>query len=212
MQERRGGGRIFFPERGRTAAKGRALCRRCPVASECLDLALARGEGFGIWGGTSGETAPSPATQKGGPPEAEAPQALSLWRTSCGSGLVLDALRTASVDGMKHRSRTACSKRAAGRGKSSPLESHVREVKKGPGPAKHKKAQVGLCAPKRTHNPLVAGSSPAGPTFPTTRGRVVPPGGRGGDAGPRSGLSSRSRGSSSTGAPRVTRRLGYPRP
>ena len=45
--------RIFFPKRGQSANEGRALCRTCPVAQECLELALSQGEAFGIWGGTS---------------------------------------------------------------------------------------------------------------------------------------------------------------
>jgi WhiB family redox-sensing transcriptional regulator len=44
---------FFFPQRGGSAKAGRALCRRCPVAQECLELALSQGEAFGIWGGTS---------------------------------------------------------------------------------------------------------------------------------------------------------------
>ena len=43
----------FFPERGGKGNAGRALCRRCPVAEQCLELALTEGEAFGIWGGTS---------------------------------------------------------------------------------------------------------------------------------------------------------------
>ena len=43
----------FFPQRGGSSKAGRALCARCPVASECLELALSNGEQFGIWGGTS---------------------------------------------------------------------------------------------------------------------------------------------------------------
>ena len=44
---------LFFPERGGKGNAGRALCRRCPVAEQCLELALTEGEAFGIWGGTS---------------------------------------------------------------------------------------------------------------------------------------------------------------
>jgi hypothetical protein len=43
----------FFPQRGGSATAGRALCRRCAVAAQCLELALTEGEAFGIWGGTS---------------------------------------------------------------------------------------------------------------------------------------------------------------
>jgi hypothetical protein len=44
---------LFFPERGGKGNAGRALCRRCPVAAQCLEFALTEGEAFGIWGGTS---------------------------------------------------------------------------------------------------------------------------------------------------------------
>ena len=33
------------------AAYARQLCRACPVATHCLDHALATGEAHGIWGG-----------------------------------------------------------------------------------------------------------------------------------------------------------------
>jgi len=40
----------------------RALCRRCPVAATCLDLAMRNPE-WGIWGGTG----PKVRTQHGAP-------------------------------------------------------------------------------------------------------------------------------------------------
>ncbi len=43
----------FFPERGQSTAPAKAVCRRCPVREECLTLALARDERFGVWGGLS---------------------------------------------------------------------------------------------------------------------------------------------------------------
>jgi WhiB family transcriptional regulator, redox-sensing transcriptional regulator len=42
---------LFFPERGADTSRARALCRSCPVRSECLDYALQSGQKFGIWGG-----------------------------------------------------------------------------------------------------------------------------------------------------------------
>ncbi len=46
---------LFFPGRGEhtaiTAAK--EICRSCAIRDECLESALAAGEKFGIWGGTS---------------------------------------------------------------------------------------------------------------------------------------------------------------
>ena len=46
------GGDIFFPEAGTDNRQAIAVCRRCPVSSECLDYAL-RSRVSGIWGGTS---------------------------------------------------------------------------------------------------------------------------------------------------------------
>jgi WhiB family transcriptional regulator, redox-sensing transcriptional regulator len=34
-------------------AEAKAVCRRCPVNSECLDWALASGQDAGVWGGMS---------------------------------------------------------------------------------------------------------------------------------------------------------------
>jgi hypothetical protein len=43
----------FFPEKGGNNKDAIATCRRCPVAAECLDYALANGERFGVWGGVT---------------------------------------------------------------------------------------------------------------------------------------------------------------
>ena len=44
----------FFPTRNDPGTKAKAVCARCPVSSECLDLALALGRRLdGIWGGTT---------------------------------------------------------------------------------------------------------------------------------------------------------------
>jgi WhiB family redox-sensing transcriptional regulator len=34
-------------------AEAKAVCRRCPVSSECLNWALASGQDAGVWGGLS---------------------------------------------------------------------------------------------------------------------------------------------------------------
>lgn len=44
---------LFFPERGASTRKAKAICRACEVRGECLDYALENGEKFGIWGGMS---------------------------------------------------------------------------------------------------------------------------------------------------------------
>jgi WhiB family transcriptional regulator, redox-sensing transcriptional regulator len=51
---------IFFPApRNMTTflqlARAKAVCARCPVAAECLGYALATGQEYGVWGGTSEE-------------------------------------------------------------------------------------------------------------------------------------------------------------
>jgi WhiB family redox-sensing transcriptional regulator len=51
------GGEMFFPENGEDSHQARAVCRACPVQSECLNYALTledSGVWFvtGIWGGT----------------------------------------------------------------------------------------------------------------------------------------------------------------
>ncbi len=46
----------FYPERDQVkAAAAKAMCKRCPVRSDCLDEAIANGERFGIWGGMDQE-------------------------------------------------------------------------------------------------------------------------------------------------------------
>lgn len=45
--------RAWFPEgRSKEAERAKLVCLRCPVRSQCLELALSR-ELPGIWGGTS---------------------------------------------------------------------------------------------------------------------------------------------------------------
>ena len=50
---------LFFPpsnterrdDRDVRESRAKAICRQCPVRSECLDHALRVGEAHGIWGG-----------------------------------------------------------------------------------------------------------------------------------------------------------------
>ncbi|MEU4129328.1 WhiB family transcriptional regulator [Streptomyces wuyuanensis] len=51
---------LFFPIGGGNSgptlvqtAEAKAVCRRCPVARQCLEWALRRGPVDGIWGGTT---------------------------------------------------------------------------------------------------------------------------------------------------------------
>ena len=43
----------FFPEKGGSTREAKAVCRSCPVISECLEWALTHDQRYGIWGGTS---------------------------------------------------------------------------------------------------------------------------------------------------------------
>jgi WhiB family redox-sensing transcriptional regulator len=43
----------FYPEKGESTGPAKRICQACPVRPECLADALARGERFGVWGGTS---------------------------------------------------------------------------------------------------------------------------------------------------------------
>jgi WhiB family redox-sensing transcriptional regulator len=44
---------LFFPERGASTRKAKAICGACEVKDECLESAIVNGEKFGIWGGMS---------------------------------------------------------------------------------------------------------------------------------------------------------------
>ena len=44
---------LFFPERGASTRKAKAICNACEVREERLDFAITNGEKFGIWGGMS---------------------------------------------------------------------------------------------------------------------------------------------------------------
>lgn len=44
---------LFFPERGASTRKAKAICNACEVKNQCLDYAIINGEKFGIWGGMS---------------------------------------------------------------------------------------------------------------------------------------------------------------
>ena len=42
---------LFFPERGESPAKAKAICASCPVKAECVATALRHGDP-GVWGGS----------------------------------------------------------------------------------------------------------------------------------------------------------------
>lgn len=47
---------VFFPDKGQSVARARAICARCPVRDACLEYALAAGSNHvdvGVWGGTT---------------------------------------------------------------------------------------------------------------------------------------------------------------
>ena len=47
----------FFPNEGKWAARNalpaKRICRRCPLAAECLAWAIETRQDWGIWGGTT---------------------------------------------------------------------------------------------------------------------------------------------------------------
>lgn len=43
---------LFFPSRGESNDEAKAICRQCPVTSQCLAQALELGE-MGVWAGLS---------------------------------------------------------------------------------------------------------------------------------------------------------------
>jgi WhiB family redox-sensing transcriptional regulator len=47
------GGDAWFPENGQGAREARTICRACPVATACLEWALANEPGWGVYAGTT---------------------------------------------------------------------------------------------------------------------------------------------------------------
>jgi len=43
--------RWFFPDRGGRVTRAKRICAGCEVRAECLEMALAGNEKYGIWGG-----------------------------------------------------------------------------------------------------------------------------------------------------------------
>ena len=43
----------WFPEKGGSSRKAKAICAGCPSRLPCLEYALENNEGYGIWGGLS---------------------------------------------------------------------------------------------------------------------------------------------------------------
>lgn len=43
----------WFPEKGESVKHVKAICRRCPIKTECLEYALDTNQIYGIWGGLS---------------------------------------------------------------------------------------------------------------------------------------------------------------
>ncbi|MYT24598.1 WhiB family transcriptional regulator [Streptomyces sp. SID7760] len=44
---------LFYPDPGGQALPAKTICTSCPVRPECLEHAIANGEKYGVWGGTS---------------------------------------------------------------------------------------------------------------------------------------------------------------
>lgn len=47
------GPELWYPEPNETAKEAKAICAGCPVQPQCLEHALERGEGEGVWGAAS---------------------------------------------------------------------------------------------------------------------------------------------------------------
>ncbi|MCA9308743.1 WhiB family transcriptional regulator [Candidatus Saccharibacteria bacterium] len=45
--------RMFFPERGESALPAKKVCYGCEFREPCAEVAIERGEKFGVWGGLS---------------------------------------------------------------------------------------------------------------------------------------------------------------
>lgn len=43
---------LFFSDDDLDIARAKAICRTCTLRATCLETALARGEAYGVWGGT----------------------------------------------------------------------------------------------------------------------------------------------------------------
>ncbi|MCD2191348.1 WhiB family transcriptional regulator [Actinomycetospora sp. SF1] len=44
---------MFYPDNGQTAGAAKRICTTCPVRAACLSVAVATGERWGVWGGTT---------------------------------------------------------------------------------------------------------------------------------------------------------------
>lgn len=62
---------IFYPTDDAGHGEAKAVCARCPVRQPCLDLAMARGEQHGIWGGLSAAERAGSGRRRGLAPRAE---------------------------------------------------------------------------------------------------------------------------------------------
>jgi hypothetical protein len=71
----------FFPEKGGTAERARAVCRECPVRQACLQWAVDTGEEHGVYGGMV------PGDRRRIPPTSaiwQCPKCLDAFRTQKG--------------------------------------------------------------------------------------------------------------------------------
>ncbi|WP_200926847.1 WhiB family transcriptional regulator [Sphaerimonospora mesophila] len=44
---------LFYPEQGGSCRPAKRICASCPVRGDCFAYSMARGEIYGIWGGTT---------------------------------------------------------------------------------------------------------------------------------------------------------------
>ncbi|MBA2365829.1 MAG: WhiB family transcriptional regulator [Actinobacteria bacterium] len=94
--------RLFYPDRGHSAAAGRAICATCRARAECLAFALENPDAteFGVWGGTSPrERQALVKEQNGGAPKRKPP----LCSMGCGGRAIAQGLCRHHYDQERYR-------------------------------------------------------------------------------------------------------------
>jgi WhiB family redox-sensing transcriptional regulator len=107
---------VFFPFESQAAdvARAKAVCARCPLATDCLEVALGH-RAEGIWGGTTTAEREKIRRRRGRQANRTAPAAPALR----GAAIVKARMEAAGI--------TAADVRAWGRTKGVPMLRHVEE-------------------------------------------------------------------------------------
>ena len=91
---------LFFPARGHSSDAGRALCSSCPVAQECLNMALEADAEFGIFGGVSARQRQALVKEQNGGASKRKPTLCSM---GCGGRAVARELCQRHYDQERYR-------------------------------------------------------------------------------------------------------------